>query len=44
MAPDGEGGYHASLAAAPGTWRVAAEAVAERPAVHVDDLVTITAD
>ncbi len=43
MIPDGEGGYHASLTAAPGTWRIAVEAVAERPVVRVEDLVTVVA-
>jgi len=41
MIPDQDGGYHASLAALPGTWRVVVEAVAERPVVRVEDLVTV---
>jgi pimeloyl-ACP methyl ester carboxylesterase len=41
MIPDGDGGYHVSLAAGPGTWLVVVEAVAERPVVRVEDLVTV---
>jgi hypothetical protein len=44
MIPDGGGGYHVSLAAVPGTWRVVVEAIAERPAVRVEDLVTVVPD
>lgn len=44
MISDGNGDYHASFKATPGTWRVVVEAVAERPIVRVDDLVTIVAD
>jgi Lecithin:cholesterol acyltransferase len=43
MAPDGRGGYGASFELPPGTWRVAVEAIAERPAVSVEDLVTVIA-
>jgi len=41
MVPDGYGGYRISFEPAPGTWRVAVEAIAERPVTRVDDLVTI---
>jgi hypothetical protein len=41
MIPDGDGGYHVSLTAVPGTWRVVVEAIAERPVVRVEDLVTV---
>ncbi len=40
--PDrGAGGYHASLESVPGTRRVVVEAVAERPPVRVEDLITV---
>jgi hypothetical protein len=41
MTPDGIGGYLASFEPEPGTWRVVAEAVAERPQVIIEDLVTV---
>jgi hypothetical protein len=41
MIPDGVGGYLASFEPGPGTWRVIAEAVAERPRVNVEDLITV---
>ena len=41
MISDGDGGYHVSLAAVPGTWRVVVAAIAERPVARVEDLVTV---
>lgn len=41
MIPDGAGGYLASFEPEPGTWRVVAEAIAERPRVVVEDLITV---
>jgi hypothetical protein len=43
MTPDGVGGYLASFEPVPGTWRVTVEAIAERPPVRVEDLVTVIA-
>ncbi|HEY2578797.1 MAG TPA: hypothetical protein VGI74_21035, partial [Streptosporangiaceae bacterium] len=43
MTPDGAGGYQAELDPAPGTWRVVVEAIAERPRVRVEDLITVLA-
>jgi hypothetical protein len=41
MTPDGAGGYLASFEPTSGTWRVVAEAIAERPPVVVQDLITV---
>jgi nitrogen fixation protein FixH len=41
MVSDGDGGYQVSLDSVPGTWLVVVKAVAERPSVHVEDLVTV---
>lgn len=41
MTPDGTGNYRASFEPFQGTWRVAVEAVAERPLVRIEDLITI---
>jgi pimeloyl-ACP methyl ester carboxylesterase len=43
MMADGSGGYQASLEPIPGSWRVTVEAIAERPLVRVEDLITIVA-
>lgn len=43
MKPDGAGGYQAELVPEPGTWRVVVEAVAERPRVRIEDLITVLA-
>lgn len=43
MTSDGNGGYQASCKAIAGTWRIEVEAIAERPIVRIDDLVTVIA-
>jgi hypothetical protein len=44
MVPDGAGGYDTGFVPEPGTWRVTVAAVAERPVVRVDELVTVVPD